>query len=201
MRLVGSDLACVRGGREVFRALTFVVGPGEALLVTGPNGAGKSSLLRLVAGLVRPQQGRLACEGADAELTLGEQVHYLGHQDALKPALSVDENLGFWTNFLGGSAAKREVALAAVGLDGIARLPAIYLSAGQRRRLSLARLIAVERPIWLLDEPTSALDAGGQATLADLMRAHLAGGGLILAAAHGPIGLDRVKELPLGRGR
>ena len=93
------------------------------------------------------------------------------------------------------------MALAAVGLDGIARLPAIYLSAGQRRRLSLARLIAVERPIWLLDEPTSALDAGGQATLADLMRTHLAGGGLILAAAHGPIGLDRVKELPLGRGR
>ena len=201
MRLVGSDLACVRGGREVFRALTFVVGPGEALLVTGPNGAGKSSLLRLVAGLVRPQQGRLACEDADAELTLGEQVHYLGHQDALKPALSVDENLGFWANFLGGGAAKRAVALAAVGLDGIARLPAIYLSAGQRRRLSLARLIAVERPIWLLDEPTSALDAGGQATLADLMRAHLAGGGLILAAAHGPIGLDRVKELPLGRAR
>ena len=201
MRLVGSDLACVRGGREVFRALTFVVGPGEALLVTGPNGAGKSSLLRLVAGLVRPQQGRLACEDADAELTLGEQVHYLGHQDALKPALSVDENLGFWANFLGGGAAKRAVALAAVGLDEIARLPAIYLSAGQRRRLSLARLIAVERPIWLLDEPTSALDAGGQATLADLMRAHLAGGGLILAAAHGPIGLDRVKELPLGRAR
>jgi heme exporter protein A len=201
MRLVGSDLACVRGGREVFRGLSFVVGAGEALVVTGPNGAGKSSLLRLVAGLLRPQQGRLACEDADAELTIGEQVHYLGHQDALKPALLVDENLGFWANFLGGGAGKREAALAAVGLDGLARLPAIYLSAGQRRRLSLARLIAVERPIWLLDEPTSALDAGGQATLADLMRAHLAGGGLILAAAHGPIGLDRVKELPLGRGR
>ena len=98
-----------------------------------------------------------------------------------------------------GGAGKRDVALAAVGLDGLAELPAIYLSAGQRRRLSLARLIAVERPIWLLDEPTSALDAAAQTMLADLMRAHLAGRGLIVAATHGPIGLDGAKELPLGR--
>ena len=109
------------------------------------------------------------------------------------------ENLDFWARFLGGGAGKRDVALAAVGLDGLAQLPAIYLSAGQRRRLSLARLIAVERPIWLLDEPTSALDAAAQAMLADLMRALLAGRGLIVAATHGPIGLDGAKELPLGR--
>jgi heme exporter protein A len=199
MRLVGSDLGCVRGGRQVFRGLSFTVGAGEALLVTGPNGAGKSSLLRLVAGLVRPQQGQLALEGRDLELTIAEQTHYLGHQDALKPSLSVRENLGFWADFLGGDAAKSDVALAAVGLEGLAYLPAIYLSAGQRRRLSLARLIAVERPIWLLDEPTSALDSAAQATLADLMRAHLAGRGLILAATHGPIGLDGAKELRLGQ--
>jgi heme exporter protein A len=198
MRLAGSDLACVRGGRQVFRSLSFALNAGEALLVTGPNGAGKSSLLRLVAGLIRPVAGRLVFEGGDPELTIGEHAHYLGHQDALKPSLSVRENLAFWTNFLGGQAAKGDAALAAVGLDGLARLPANYLSAGQRRRLSLARLIAVDRPIWLLDEPTTALDTLAQEMLAGLMRTHLAGKGLILAAAHGPIGLDQARELRLG---
>jgi heme exporter protein A len=174
------------------------VDAGEALLVTGPNGAGKSSLLRMVAGLLRPQQGRLEFEGCDSELTLGEQAHYLGHQDALKPSLSVRENLGFWTALLGGKGSQIDLALAALGLDGLAQLPATYLSAGQRRRLAVARLLAVERPIWLLDEPTSALDAAAQAILADIMRAHLAGRGLILVASHGPIGLDGAKELRLG---
>jgi len=199
MRLRGSDLACVRGGREVFRGLAFTVEAGEALVVTGPNGAGKSSLLRMVAGLVRPQQGQLELEGGDVELTRGEHVHYLGHQDALKPSLSVRENLGFWAALLGGDGTKSDDALAAVGLGGLAQLPAVYLSAGQRRRLAVARLIAVERSIWLLDEPTSTLDAAAQAMLADLMRAHLAGHGLILVASHGPIGLDGAKELRLGQ--
>jgi heme exporter protein A len=199
MRLRGSDLACVRGGREVFRGLAFTVEAGEALVVTGPNGAGKSSLLRMVAGLVRPQQGQLELEGGDVELSRGEHVHYLGHQDALKPSLSVRENLGFWAALLGGNGAKSDVALATVGLGGLAQLPAVYLSAGQRRRLAIARLIAVERSIWLLDEPTSSLDAAAQAMLADLMRAHLAGRGLILVASHSPIGLDGAKELRLGQ--
>jgi len=199
MQLLASDLGCVRGGRQVFRDLSFAVGAGQALVVTGPNGVGKSSLLRLIAGLVRPTQGQIALEDGDSELTIGEQAHYLGHQDALKPSLSVRENLGFWAALLGGDREKSDVALAAVGLGGLAQLPAIYLSAGQRRRLAVARLIAVERPIWLLDEPTSTLDAAAQAMLADLMRAHLAGRGLILVASHGAIGLDRAKELRLGQ--
>src|SRR3954463_8450667 len=146
MRLEASGLSCVRGGREVFSSLGFAVAAGEALAVVGPNGAGKSSLLRLVAGLVHISRGRLALEGGDSELTIGEQAHYLGHLDALKPALSVHENLAFWAKFLGGGPSAVGLALAAVGLDRISALPAAYLSAGQRRRLSIARLIAVKRP-------------------------------------------------------
>jgi heme exporter protein A len=197
MRLVATDLACVRGGRTVFTGIGFTVAAGEVLIITGRNGAGKSSLLRLVAGLLRTAAGRLTLEGGDAELTVGEQAHYLGHQDALKPALSVTENLAFWARFLGGGAAV-ETALADVGLEAISHLPAGYLSAGQRHRLSIARLIAVKRPIWLLDEPTAALDTAAQAMLARLMADHAAAGGLILAAVHGPIGIEPAAELRLG---
>ena len=196
-RLLASDLACVRGGRVVFSGLSFAIGAGETLLVSGPNGAGKSSLLRAIAGLVRLTGGRLELEGGDAEATIGEQTHYLGHQDALKPSLTVAENLDFWARYLDGGAATA-AALDAVGLGAIAHLPSAYLSAGQRRRLSIARLIAVQRPLWLLDEPTSALDVTAQTMLAKLMRDHLAGDGMILAATHGPIGLDGAKELRLG---
>ena len=197
MRLEGSGLACVRGGREVFSGLGFALSGGEALLVTGRNGAGKSSLLRMVAGLIRVTGGQLAITGADAEKNISEQTHYLGHQDALKPSLTVAENLGFWMRYLGGTGTP-QTPLAAVGLAGLADLPAAYLSAGQRRRLSIARLVAVNRPIWLLDEPTSALDREAQDTLKGLMQRHLSGGGLIVAAAHGPIGLDQTRELRLG---
>jgi heme exporter protein A len=197
MRLSGAELDCIRGGREVFRGLSFSLQSSEALMVIGPNGAGKSSLLRMVAGLVRTARGRLELDGGDPELTIAEQSHYLGHQDALKPSLTVAENLAFWTRYL-GRAEHATAALAKFELDGLADLPAAYLSAGQRRRLSIARLVAVQRPIWLLDEPTSALDRAGQERLAELMRAHLAGGGLIVAAAHGPIGLDGARELRLG---
>jgi heme exporter protein A len=197
MRLSGSDLACFRGGRQVFSGVSFAIEAGEALVVLGPNGVGKSTLLRLVAGLAPRSSGTLALEGGDTELSIAEQTHYLGHLDALKPSLTVDENLYFWSRFLGGGEGT-QAALAAVGLGGIAGLPAAYLSAGQRRRLSIARLIVIKRPLWLLDEPTTALDAAAQAQLASLMREHLAGGGLILAAAHGPIGLAGPRELRLG---
>jgi heme exporter protein A len=200
MQLSADNLACTRGGRTVFSGLSFAVGGGEALVVTGRNGAGKSSLLRLIAGLVNKTAGRLELSGGDAEATLSEQAHYLGHQDALKPSLSVSENLHFWADFLDGSRAAVLPALEAVGLAPLEGLPAAYLSAGQRRRLSIARLVAVKRPIWLLDEPTSALDAQSQGRLAELMRDHLAGGGMIVAAAHGPIGLESPREMRLGPG-
>jgi heme exporter protein A len=197
MRLSGRGVRCVRGGREIFSGLDFEASSGEALAVTGPNGAGKTSLLRLIAGLLTMAGGSVDLDGGEAELTLAEQAHYLGHRDALKPALSVLENLAFWRDFLGGAAFDAAESLAAVGLDHAGHLPAAYLSAGQRRRLSIARLLAVRRPIWLLDEPTNALDTAGQALFAALMRDHLARGGLIVAATHAPLGLV-ARELRIG---
>ncbi|MEZ5764619.1 MAG: heme ABC exporter ATP-binding protein CcmA [Xanthobacteraceae bacterium] len=197
MRLSGSDLTCVRGGREVFASLDFAVTQGEALCVTGRNGAGKSSLLRIIAGLLAATAGTIRLDGGDAERTLPEQCHFLGYREALKPALSVRENLRFWQDFLGGGTGESCAgSLSAVGLERLSELPASYLSAGQRRRLALARLIAVTRPIWLLDEPTAALDADGQALLTGLMRRHLQAGGLIVAATHDPLDIP-ARELRL----
>lgn len=199
MRLSAVDLACRRGGRDVFAGIDFQLAAGQALAVTGRNGAGKSSLLRIVGGFIRPAGGRLWLDGGDPELSIAEQAHYLGHQDAVKPSLSVAENLRFWSAFLGADTVKAQDALDSVGLGGIATLPAAYLSAGQRRRLSIARLLAVHRPIWLLDEPASTLDAAGRERLRDFMQSHLAAGGLILAATHGPLGLSGAQELSLDR--
>jgi heme exporter protein A len=198
MRLSATDLACRRGGRDVFAGVSFSVASGESLTIRGRNGAGKSSLLRMVVGLVRIARGRLSLEGGDPELSLGEQAHYLGHLDALKPSLSVEENLRFWSAFLGATVSDLREPLRAVGLDALADLPAAYLSAGQRRRLSIGRLLAVKRPLWLLDEPTSTLDTAAQKRLGEIMLAHLAGGGIILAATHSPLDLDGARELNLG---
>jgi heme exporter protein A len=200
MKLTATALACRRAGRDVFAGLDFSIAAGEALLVLGRNGAGKSSLLRMIAGLVRVAEGELTIEGGDPELSLPEQSHYVGHQDAVKPALTVAENLCFWADYLrlpGSAAAAVPAALDALDLTGLADLPAAYLSAGQKRRLSLARVVAVQRPLWLLDEPTSALDAAAQERLTGLMRGHLASGGIILAATHGPVGLGGARELRL----
>ncbi|AVT74270.1 cytochrome c biogenesis ATP-binding export protein CcmA [Rhodopseudomonas palustris] len=197
MRLSGRDLRCVRGGREVFAGLAFEASGGEALALIGHNGAGKTSLLRLIAGLLTPEGGTITIDGGEPDTPVAEQAHYLGHRDALKPSLSVAENLGFWRDFLGGERTDLSAAITAVGLGHAAELPAAYLSAGQRRRLSIARLLVVRRPIWLLDEPTSALDVKGQELFVGLMQDHLARSGIIVAATHAPLGIP-VREQRIG---
>src|SRR5436190_14390712 len=197
LALRGHDLVCRRGGREVFSGLNFTLASGQALAVTGRNGAGKSSLLRMIAGLLRIEGGALSLKGGDKERSIGEQAHYLGHQDAYKPSLSVIENLEFWSAWL-GNASECRAALGAVDLETLSRLPAAYLSAGQKRRLSLARLVAIPRPIWLLDEPSSALDAMAQTALLFLMREHLSKGGMIIAATHADIAIEGTRELRIG---
>jgi heme exporter protein A len=199
MRLVGDGLTCQRGGRAIFADLDFAVRSGEALIVSGPNGAGKTSLLRMVAGLLGHANGRISLENGDPDHTIAEQSHYLAYQDALKPSLSVLENLRFWADYLGNAAMHPSEALAAVDLDALADFPAGYLSAGQRRRLSMARLLAARRAVWLLDEPTAALDAAGEVRLTAIMQGHLQGGGIIMVATHGSLQFKPFHELKLGK--
>lgn len=199
-RLVVETLSVDRGGRRVIEDIDFEVAGGEAIWVTGPNGVGKSTLLRALAGLVRPAKGsaRFLADGVADPEEIGRHVHYLGHRDAVKPALTVGENLAFWQDFLGADGgAPVDAALASVGLADLAALPAAYLSAGQRRRLAIARLIAVRRPLWLLDEPTAALDAASEAGLVELMAGHVGRGGAIVAATHLSIGLAGARPLRL----
>ena len=192
-RVQAEALGCVRGGREIFRDVSFSVGPGQLLAITGPNGAGKSSLLRILAGLLEASAGRLAqtFDGA-AEAEAPSAVHYLGHLDGFKSAMSLRENLAFWSRIYRQSddhhavadATDIEEAAARLGLAHALDLPVSVFSAGQRRRAGLARITLSPRPLWLLDEPTSALDKQGEAVLGTLMGEHLGAGGVIVAATH-----------------
>ncbi|WP_296584772.1 heme ABC exporter ATP-binding protein CcmA [Xanthobacter sp.] len=194
--LVGDDLSCRRGFKLLFEGLTVSAAAGRALVVVGPNGAGKSSLLRILAGLLAPTSGTVRLDGGGE--SVGEHLHYLGHEDAVKGALTVAANLAFWRTVLGGGGLQVEEALEEVGLGGLGRLRAQVLSAGQKRRLAIARLLVAKRPVWVLDEPTTALDVKAQARFAAFGRAHLAAGGLLIAATHAPLDLGPTDELRLG---
>ncbi|RWO01073.1 heme ABC exporter ATP-binding protein CcmA [Mesorhizobium sp.] len=202
MRLIAENLGGERGGEAVFSGLDFALGKGQALIVTGPNGAGKSTLLRVVAGLLPVVAGRLLLEGGGEDFpSVASACHYLGHQNAMKTALSVAENLRFWRDFSGADFLSAEEALAMVGLDDIGHLPFGYLSTGQRRRAAIAKLLVSRRPLWLLDEPTAGLDKASEERFGRLMREHLDEGGIIIAATHLPLGLEGAQELRMGETR
>jgi len=198
--LVGESLACRRGERLVFQGLDCRLPAGGALILSGPNGSGKSSLLRVLASLLAPAAGRLCWDGkpiADDPADYRAQIHYLGHLDAVKPALNPREMLVFWAALRGIGRPAIEAALAAFGLEPVADWPCRWLSAGQRRRLALARLIAAPAPVWLLDEPTAALDSDGEARLVAAITAHRTAGGRVAVATHQPIAIDGAASLAL----
>jgi heme exporter protein A len=198
LRLNVENLACDRGERRIFEGIAFTLEPGEALVITGRNGAGKSTLLELLAGRLTPAAGTIRLDGA-GERRLPECLHYVGHRDALKGALTAEENLEFARDFLGSPALPPREALEAVGLVHAARLPVAYLSAGQRHWVALARLLVAHRPLWLLDEPTSALDTASQESLRLLLESHRDRGGMIAATTHSPLFLKDAKEIRIER--
>jgi heme exporter protein A len=200
MRLIAENLCGERGGETVFSDVSFTLSGGQALLVTGPNGSGKSTMLRVLAGLLPASAGRAAFEGGGEDFpTVASASHLLGHANAMKTVLSVADNLRFWRDFLGAGRLDVDAALDAVGLAGIGSIPFGSLSTGQRRRAAMARLLISYRPVWLLDEPTAGLDRASEARFAGIMKEHLAGGGMIVAATHLPLGLEGASELRLGR--
>jgi heme exporter protein A len=198
MKLLVENLALNRGGRPLLAGISFVVGAGEVLVLLGANGVGKTTLIRAIAGLLAPAAGSIRIEGGKPERSVGEQCHYIGHLNGVKASLTVAQNAAFWARFLGRSRDRLDAALAAFGLANLRDIPAAYLSAGQQRRLGLARVLLAHRPIWLLDEPTASLDHAAAAVLTRVVSEHLASGGLVIAATHVPLGFATARELALG---
>jgi len=201
MRLIAEGLAAVRGERVVFQNINFDVASGQALVLHGPNGSGKTTLLRVIAGLLGMLAGRMRVIDKDGAVLTDEardqSLHFVGHQDAIRSQLRVMETLQFHANLLGASIKNVDAAIAEWGLEPLAELSGGLLSAGQRRRVSLARLSLQRRPLWLLDEPLVALDTPTRARLNDICSKHLAQGGLIVAASHEPFLGDR-RTMTLG---
>jgi heme exporter protein A len=198
LTLRATGLSCGRGGMVLAADLDFSATNGQCLLLRGPNGTGKTTLLLTLAGIVAPLAGSFAIEGADEDI---RQLHYCGHRNAIKPRLGVLENLAFWAALNGATGVRPEAALDEVGLGGLDALDAGYLSAGQSRRLALARLLVSYRPLWLLDEPTASLDVEGHELVTRLIDRHLDMGGIAIAATHDPITLPdaaRMETLALG---
>ncbi len=194
MKLIAESLRCVRGGRELYDKRSFSVGEGEVLLLTGPNGAGKTSLLRQIAGLLPLDGGSVRLEGGE----IAEEAHFAGHAGAVKEALTVSENLAFWSALYGRPRYPRAEALDRLRLGALAELPARVLSAGQKRRLALTRLLTIDRKLWLLDEPDAALDAEGRETFIGILTEHRARGGLAVIASHGTLPIASAREISLG---
>jgi heme exporter protein A len=200
MRLVADNLTGERGGETIFTGITFALAAGGALTVTGPNGSGKSTLLRVLAGLLPAAEGKATLEGGGEEWpSIPAASHYLGHANAMKTALTVEENLRFWRDFLGHAHLSIDEALEMVGLPDIGHLPYGYLSTGQKRRVAIARMLTSYRPVWLVDEPTAGLDKASEQGFAELMRVHLEDGGIIVAATHLPLDLPNAASLEMGR--
>lgn len=179
-----SDLTIARGDRVLLANLSFALTAGEALVLTGANGAGKTSLLRAVAGLLRPLAGRIELDGG---VERQDRLHLMGHQDGLKAGRTAGEELRFWCGWAGGDAPGVARAVERLALTPLLPLPVRVLSAGQKKRLAMARLIAAPRPLWLLDEPLAPLDAEWRRAFGEMAGEHLAGGGMVLAAAHDPM--------------
>ena len=194
MRLTANGVSCVRGGRKLYDRVSFSLTGGELLLLSGANGAGKTSLLRQVAGLLPLSGGEIGFEDGD----LAEETHFVGHASGIKDTLSVAENLRFWCDLYGNEDAAPGDALARLKLAPLAMLPARVLSAGQKRRLALARLLAIRRRLWLLDEPDAALDAEGRETLLAIIAEHRARGGIAVVASHAALALMPSREIALG---